>query len=256
MDTLNFPKLWRNATTVPDFEQEQDSFFDLELTLHHRTNHLPQNITTLDTKSPCFNTEVPHKITLLSSISNNPISKRKILPIDPISTPKSSKIQQQLRVVKLNTEDCFQYSPTVTRDNSTRSFKSKLHNHHGSEEPEPKPERVSKDVVQKYLKLFKPLYVGFSKRNNDKMKFYGESASMASPLSSPFVGYVSSKKEKRGSFPAWLRGVSKHLRKSWSASTVAGVGFQANRSDDTLQQQNDGIQRLYRLLCAFREILF
>ncbi|CAL0300697.1 unnamed protein product [Lupinus luteus] len=260
MEALNFLKFWRNSTitttttTVPDIvvetdtdSDEEDSFFDLELTLHHKTDHVPQNITTLPTKSP------PQKTTSLSL--NEPISKRKILPIEPISKPQSPiallksapsfrlftfknrmtphKTQEQLNQgpetksikVKLNIDDHFQCSPTLSRVNSTGSLNSKA---------EPKAERISKDVVHKYLKLIKPLYLRVS-----KMKFPGEAASMASPLSSPVGNSVSSKK---GSFPAGVRGASKHLGKSRSASTVAGIGSPANRSDDTLLQQNDGIQ--------------
>ncbi|KAE9618305.1 hypothetical protein Lal_00047307 [Lupinus albus] len=277
MDALNFLKFWRNSTmtttttTVPDIvvetdtdseEEEEDSFFDLELTLHHKTDHISQNITTLQTKTPPQNT-TPLPL-------NEPISKRKILPIEPTSKPQSPiallksapsfrlftfknrmtphKTQQQVNTgsetksikVKLNIDDNFQCSPTLSRVNSTGSLKGKVQNHHhGSEESETKAERISKDVVHKYLKLIKPLYVRVSKRYSEKMKFTGEAASMASPMSSPVGSSVSSKK---GNFPAGMRGASKHLGKSRSASTVAGIGSPANRSDDTLLQQNDGIQ--------------
>ncbi|OIW12539.1 hypothetical protein TanjilG_04703 [Lupinus angustifolius] len=245
MDALSFLKFWKNATisttTVPDSdeEEEEDSFFDLELNLHHKTDHVPQNKASLS--------------------SNEPISKRKILPIDPISKPHSSiallksppsfrlftfkkrmaphKTQQQ---PKPNNGNHFQCSPTLTRVNSTTSFKSKVQSL--SEEAEHKTEHVSKDVVQKYLKLIKPFYVRVSKRYNDKIKFSEEVASDSSPFPSPLVGSVSSKKEKQRSFSTGMRGVSKHLGKSRSASAVAGVGSPVNRSDDTLLQQNDGIQ--------------
>ncbi|KAE9611331.1 hypothetical protein Lal_00011485 [Lupinus albus] len=255
MDALSFLKFWKNSTmsttTVPNThsddddddddeeedeeEDEDDSFFDLELTLHHKTDHVPQNKTSLS--------------------SNEPISKRKILPIDPISKPHSSipllrsppsfrlfsfqkrvpphKTQEQS---KLNTQYTFHCSPTLTRVNSMTSFKSKAQSH--SQEAEPKTEHVSKDVVQKYLKLIKPFYVRVSKRYSEKIKFSEEVASIASPL----VGSVSSKKEKQRGFSTGMRGVSKHLSKSRSASMVAGVGSPVNRSDDTLLQQNDGIQ--------------
>ncbi|OIV91453.1 hypothetical protein TanjilG_02071 [Lupinus angustifolius] len=232
------------TTTVPDIvvetdteeeeeEEEEDSFFDLELTLHHKT--------TLPTKSPTHKSEKTTPFSL-----NEPISKRKVLPIEPISKPHSpiallksppsfrlftfkNRItphktqQQQLQTIKLKPN--IQCSPTLSRVNSTGSLKTKA---------EPKAERISKDVVHKYLKLIKPLYVKVS-----KMKFPGEAASMASPLSSPLGSSVSSKK---GSFPAGIRGASKHLGKSRSASTVVGIDSPANRSDDTLLQQNDGIQ--------------
>jgi hypothetical protein len=69
--------------------------------------------------------------------------------------------------VKLNIGD-FHSTPTLSRDNCTRSFGIKVQNQ-GTEEP--KPERVSKEILQKYLKLIKPLYVKVSKRYNDMMEF-------------------------------------------------------------------------------------
>lgn len=140
--------------------------------------------------------------------------------------------------MKLNIEEDFHSTPMLSRDNSTRSFGSKIPNQ-GTEEP--KTERVSKEILQKYLKLIKPLYVKVSKRYGDKVKFSGEGMTVAaSPSSSPAVGSL--RKEKQGSFPAGMRVVTKHLGKSRSSGTVAGASSPANRSDDTLLQQHDGIQ--------------
>ncbi|CAL0316023.1 unnamed protein product [Lupinus luteus] len=236
MDALSFFKFWKNTTmsttTVPDThsddeeEEEDDSFFDLELNLHHKTDHVPQNKTPLS--------------------SNEPISKRKILPIDPISKPHSSiallKSPQSFRLFSFKKRTPSQKASdfSLTRINSMTSFNSKVQSH--PEEAEPKTDHVSKDVVQKYLKLIKPFYVRVSKRYSEKVKFSEEVTSIASPFPSPLVPSVSSKKEKQRSFSTGMRGVSKHLGKSRSASMVAGVGSPVNRSDDTLLQQNDGIQ--------------
>ncbi|KAJ1384972.1 hypothetical protein SESBI_42039 [Sesbania bispinosa] len=151
---------------------------------------------------------------------------------EPTKTGWNQKKETKVFAVKLNIED-FQCSPTLSRDNSTRSFGCKVRSQ-GSEEP--KPEKFSKEVLQKYLKLIKPLYVKVSKRYSDKMKFSGEGFA-SSPSSSPSVASVSSRKEKQG-----MRVVSKHLGKSRSSGTATGVGSPANRSDDTLLQQHDGIQ--------------
>ncbi|XP_061361341.1 probable membrane-associated kinase regulator 2 [Gastrolobium bilobum] len=315
MDALNFFKFWRNAimtnttsNTAPHLvvetdseSDEDDSFFDLELTLHDLDNKENSNNKTdecssenkvgRESKVLCFKdglgktaksandnseVDVPRKTTLPLS-SNEPISKRKVLPIEPISKPQSpiallrsapsfrifmfrkqkrmaaqkthepakvgcdmgrnQKKETKVFAVKLNIEE-FRNSTTLSRDNSTRTFGSKVRNH-GSEDP--KPERFSKEVLQKYLKLIKPLYVKVSKRYSEKTKFSGE-ASTASPSSSPSMASVSSRKEKQGGFPAGIRVVSKHLGKSRSSSTATGVGSPANRSDDTLLQQHDGIQ--------------
>jgi len=290
MDALNFLKFWKNNTTTSNMtvphlvvetdseSDEDDSFFDLELTMNdfdNKTNDDPHVKTkTYKTENiSCDKTEanVPKKTTLPMS-PNEPISKRKVLPIEPISKPqspisllrsapsfriftfrkqrrtvsefrkteceKNQKKETKVFSVKLNIEEDFHSTPMLSRDNSTRSFGSKIRNQ-GTEEP--KTERVSKEILQKYLKLIKPLYVKVSKRYGDKVKFSGEGMTvMASPSSSPAVGSL--RKEKQGSVPAGMRVVTKHLGKSRSSGTVAGACSPANRSDDTLLQQHDGIQ--------------
>ncbi|KAL9317615.1 hypothetical protein ACSQ67_014132 [Phaseolus vulgaris] len=294
MDALNFLKFWRHATMTTTSEphlvvetdtesDEDDSFFDLELTLHDFDNKENKTTTikndedpkqtmttttelqTLSSKHEPGKTEndVPFKTTLPLS-PPEPISKRKVLPIEPISKPQSpiallrsapsfrifmfrkrnrtppqktehSANEAKVFAVKLSVED-FQSSPALSRDNSTRSFGSKVR---GYSYEEPKPERFSKEVLRKYLKLIKPLYVKVSKRYSDKMRFSGEGFA-ASPSSSPSVASVSSRTEKQGK---GMKVVSKHLGKSRSASSaVAGVCSPASRSDDTLLLQHDGIQ--------------
>ncbi|KAJ6677222.1 MEMBRANE-ASSOCIATED KINASE REGULATOR 2-RELATED [Salix viminalis] len=101
-------------------------------------------------------------------------------------------------------------------------------------------ERFSKEMIQKYLKLIKPLYIRVSKKQNDKMKFSGE-LSAGSPSSSPATVPA---KEKQGNFPAGIRVVSRHLGKSKSASS-ATTGISppiGSRRDDSLLLQHDGIQ--------------
>ena len=282
MDALNFLKFWKNNTTTSNItvphlvvekdseSDEDDSFFDLELTINDdphvktKTHKTEENITYDKTEA-----NIPQKTTLPMS-PNEPISKRKVLPIEPISKPqspisllrsapsfriftfrkqrrtgsekteceKNQKKETKVFSVKLNIEEDFHSTPMLSRDNSTRSFGTKIRNQ-GTEQP--KTERVSKEILQKYLKLIKPLYVKVSKRYGDKVKLSGEGMTVAaSPSSSPAVGSL--RKEKQGSFPAGMRVVAKHLGKSRSSGTVAGACSPANRSDDTLLQQHDGIQ--------------
>ncbi|XP_058775351.1 uncharacterized protein LOC131649616 [Vicia villosa] len=226
MDALNFFKFWRNNTptttttsniTVPHLvvetdteSDEDDSFFDLELTINDDPPLKTTNITTFETAVNV----VPHKTTVPLS-PNEPISKRKVLPIEPTTKPQSpisllksapsfriftfrkqrtpsekteheqtQKKQTKVFAVKVNTED-FHSTPSLSRDNSTRSFASKARNQ-GTEEP--KTERVSKEILLRYLKLIKPLYVKVSKRYSEKVKFPGDRVTvMASPSSSPVV---------------------------------------------------------------------
>nr|KYP74837.1 hypothetical protein KK1_007530 [Cajanus cajan] len=228
MTTSSEPHLVVETDTESD---EDDSFFDLELTLPDFDNS--KETTTTTTTEPKDNDVMPKPKTTLPLSPPEPISKRKILPIEPISKPQSPiallrsapsfrifmfrkrnrmpqqktehepKKEAKVFAVKLHVDD-FRSSPALSRDNSTRSFGSKVRS---CSHEEPKPERFSKEVLRKYLKLIKPLYVKVSKQ--------GEG----------------------------MRVVSKHLGKSRSASSaVGGVGSPANRSDDTLAQQHDGIQ--------------
>ncbi|KAK4274280.1 hypothetical protein QN277_017527 [Acacia crassicarpa] len=131
-------------------------------------------------------------------------------------------------------EESYQNSPALSKVNSSRSNGNKS-----------KPERFSKDVLRKYVKLIKPLYMKVSRKYDDKMKFFDEVSSTASPMSSPLVSSVSSfsMKEKQGNIMMGIRVVRKHLGKSKSASSVIGIASPTKRSDDSLWEQHDGIQR-------------
>ncbi|KAJ7974117.1 putative Membrane-associated kinase regulator [Quillaja saponaria] len=311
MDVLNFLKFWRpttlspSNTTIPDFlvetdnefDEEEDSFFDLELTApgydtkenNENDNHLEDKTiikSKLEAKEVSYSVlakkageyEISNSKKPTFSVSaSEPISKRKILPIEPsfkpqspiallksvpkfgifmfkkpmsVGTKKTGKTEskkvfmgtqkQQSKVfsLKLKIEES-QNSSKLTRDNSLRSNGSKPQNQNREDS---KSERFSKDVIQKYLKLIKPLYVKVSRRYNDKIKF-SEELSVASPTSSPAMSSVSSsKKEKHGIFPGGIRIGCKHLGKSKSASAATGVASPDNRRDDSLLQQHDGIQ--------------
>jgi hypothetical protein len=299
MEALNFLKFWRPTNTYPFIinraphpleekedelaEEEEDSFFDLELTVFDfdgkknksnddpETNNVKENKTRLDSKEHHHNNSAKKaglgfSEPTLSLSPNDPISRRKILPIEPTSKPQSpiallksaprfqvlmfkkpksktvaapkteSKtasmdIQEQKRedskaffTVKLKVEEAPKNS-LFTRGNSLRKTESKIQDHQPSEDS--KAERFSKEVIQKYLNLIKPLYVKVSKRYSEKIKF-SEELSVASPTSSPATVALPKKK--------------KHLRKSKSASAAIGAAQPVNRRDDSLLQQDDGIQ--------------
>ncbi|PSS04412.1 Membrane-associated kinase regulator [Actinidia chinensis var. chinensis] len=98
--------------------------------------------------------------------------------------------------------------------------------------------RLAKDVVQKYLNMIKPLYVRASKRYGENLKF-SDRFSPASPSSSP----ARLPDEKQGSRAAPLRVVCRHLGKSRSVSSAAGIlPAPVSKRDDSLLQQHDGIQ--------------
>ncbi|KAG2709773.1 hypothetical protein I3843_05G232700 [Carya illinoinensis] len=201
----------------------------------------------------------------LSLFPNDLISRRKILPIEPSSKPhspiallksaprfqilpfkksksklmptaktesKSSSIHTQKQkkqesnaffTVKLKVEETPN-SSLFTRANSLRKAECKLQDHNISEDS--KTERFSKEIIQKYLNLIKPLYVKVSKRYSEKLQF----PEVLPPSASP------------SSYPATIPFSKKHLRKSKSASASIGVTRPVSRRDDSLWEQHDGIQ--------------
>ncbi|RVW68116.1 putative membrane-associated kinase regulator 2 [Vitis vinifera] len=245
MDVLSFLKLWKGGGSAPTAASgdavrttslrhvmvetdDEDSFFDLELAV-------PQNKEENSNKSG------------EGGSAHELFFKRRILPIESSSKPQSPisllRSAPRFRVEEVPVVSVF------TRENSSRSFGK-----HGTEETTSfESKRFSKDVVHKYLKLIKPLYIKVSKKYGEK------TTSSPSPSSSPIPGPIFSPKkpvktqsrredgeERPGSLPAGLRVVCKHLGKSRSASAAVQmmppVSFQASRRDDSLAQQHDGIQ--------------
>ncbi|OMO79643.1 hypothetical protein CCACVL1_13530 [Corchorus capsularis] len=131
--------------------------------------------------------------------------------------------------------------------------------------------KFTKDVMQKYLKKVKPLYVRVSRRYGEKLRFSGQlslgSLKPATPPSTatekPVSGKVTTAEKgpvevevtetqvngktlKQVNIPAGLRVVCKHLGKSRSASSAVAAAPPApassQRRDDSLLQQQDGIQ--------------
>ncbi|KAI3919381.1 hypothetical protein MKW92_053417 [Papaver armeniacum] len=184
---------------------------------------------------------------------------------------KQSTIRTELKqskkfvTVKFRVDELLPMISLFTRDSSSSSAANSNNNKimsSSQEEIEVENEEgkklVSKDVVQKYLKMIKPLYVRVSKRYNNNGGAFSPSRSMdnssvvpSSPLPVKVEDEIPSKR-KQGvtNLPNGLRIVRKHLGKSRSASSVNPVttnsstsgGIQAKRRDDSLLQQQDGIQ--------------
>ncbi|XP_065869054.1 membrane-associated kinase regulator 5 [Euphorbia lathyris] len=280
MEALYFLKFWRSSrdhhrpssVVDTDFEfndeEEDDSFFELELTVpDFDTNNIP-----LDTDSNRFDNknQNPQFETPSVSLSNSDsLSKRKILPIEPNSTSKPQspisllKSAPRFRVLMFKKSKSMAAHETAektgekkqerkvfsvkfklkevanvaifTRDNSLRRRISE------ESFSDDSSKLFSKEVMQKYLKLIKPLYVKVSRRRSEKTEL-----SKVSPASSPAtLPSGSPKKEKQGSIPAGIRVVCKHLGKSKSASSAATIVPPAGtvaRRDDSLVLQQDGIQ--------------
>ncbi|XP_057786967.1 probable membrane-associated kinase regulator 2 isoform X1 [Salvia miltiorrhiza] len=107
--------------------------------------------------------------------------------------------------------------------------------------------KLSKEVMNKYLKMVKPFYIRVSKRYVEKLKFPGGggggSKGCAAALSPE--GNVKNSQQKQGkNLQAGLKVVRKHLGKSRSASASAAAAAPpaSDRRDDSLLQLQDGIQ--------------
>lgn len=249
-----------------ELDEGDDSFFELELTVSDCDNKKNTNskesqqqtvTATLSSLSP---TDVLSKRKILpiepSSSSSlkaqSPISLLKSAPklrVAIFKKPKSmatlktektgvmektesTRKQNKLFTIKFRVEDASNLS-MFTRASSLRKTKHKesIHTDSSSSSSSSSSKRFSKDVIQKYLKLIKPLYVRVSKKNG-KTGFPEEltEASSSSPTASP------AKKQKKGNIPAGF----KHLSKSKSVSAAAVMS--PARRDDSLLLQHDGIQ--------------
>lgn len=230
--------------------------------------------------------------------------KYKKSPAPDSSSKEGQDKRQQSRffTVKLKVEEVPIVS-LFTRDNSSKGNTSagkgskKCNNDvevSGSSSA-PDDKKFSKDVMHKYLKKVKPLYIRVSKRYSEKLRFSGQLSfpkSGASSSSSPpppheaevksapektadakpgsqtsevseEVAVVNTKSQKQGNLHAGLRVVCKHLGKSRSASSAAmavapSAPLTSNRRDDSLLQQQDGIQgailHCKRSFNAFRDL--
>lgn len=250
-----------------ELDEGDDSFFELELTVSDCDNKKNTNSkesqqqTATATLSSLSSTDVLSKRKILPI---EPSSSSSLKPQSPISLLKSApklrvaifkkpksmatlktektgvmektestRKQNKLFTIKFRVEDASNLS-MFTRASSLRKTKHKESIHtdsSSSSSSSSSSKRFSTDVIQKYLKLIKPLYVRVSKKNG-KTGFPEEltEASSSSPTASP------AKKEKKGNIPAGF----KHLSKSKSVSAAAVMS--PARRDDSLLLQHDGIQ--------------
>ncbi|KAJ8773179.1 hypothetical protein K2173_028356 [Erythroxylum novogranatense] len=241
-----------------EFYEGEDSLFELECTLSDFdrkkiSNNLPSDT---DKNEFDFIEEALHKSSAIKTdngesqcsqpaLSLSPtdhVSKRQVLPVEPIFKPQSPI--SVLRSAPKFSVMMFK-NPKLSGvfvDNNAQTA-----NKQGSEvkfEKSPQSATFTRDNslrMHKYLKVIKPLYVKLSKKLNEKMKL-SEELSMSSASSSPAAYTRSSPKNvKQGNIPAGIGVVGKHLGKSRSSSSMAGVSS-VSRRDDSLQLQQDGIQ--------------
>lgn len=173
----------------------------------------------------------------------------------PAGSPQKRQ-QSRLFTVKLKVEEVPIVS-LFTRENSSRSSSGKPEKRQaagdgGGGVSASDARRFAKVVMQKYLKVIKPLYGMASRRYGDKVRFSGQ----LSPTSTATIpedaapAPANVKSQKQGNLPAGLRVACRHLGKSRSASAAVAAmpamtlqsQSQSQRRDDSLLQQQDGIQ--------------
>ncbi|CAH9106694.1 unnamed protein product [Cuscuta europaea] len=197
-----------------------------------------------------------------------------------IRTEKSS-LTVRFKVEELNIIKSLFIRDTTSKNGNNGGIAAEG-NSHSNVDPSSSPsscpdeKKFSKELMmEKYLKMVKPLYVRVSRRYGEKLRFSGQlslsrggggikaaSVSSAPPPQSTMeqtqkgetapaveisentsvLSYA--KSVKQGSLPAGLRVVRKHLVKSRSAppAAVSSGQVSSRRRDDSLLQQEDGIQ--------------
>ncbi|KAI3975170.1 hypothetical protein MKX01_020571 [Papaver californicum] len=199
------------------------------------------------------------------SNSNKPKSEDQKPEQKQSSIKTEQKQSKKFVTVKFRVDEILPMISLFSRDSSSSSAVSNnkiisSQEEEIEEEDEEEKKLISKDVVQKYLKMIKPLYVRVSKRYNNNGGAFSPLRSMSNSsviTSSPLKietdeSFSSKRKQGVSNLPNGLRIVRKHLGKSRSASSVNPVtasaanssssGIQAKRRDDSLLQQQDGIQ--------------
>ncbi|XP_054825126.1 probable membrane-associated kinase regulator 2 [Prosopis cineraria] len=192
-------------------------------------------------------------------------------PPESQKKPPEQHQQKKLFTVKFKIEEVPIMS-LFTRDNSSRGAsvnKSLKQNTEESLTSATDEKRFSKEVMQKYLRMVKPLYIKVSKRYGGKLRFSGQLnvSSRAKPAGptpataaqKPALTKAATEKvpteadsseikgqQKQGNLPAGLKVVCKQLGKSRSASSAVAAtpagSVSSRRRDDSLLQQQDGIQ--------------
>lgn len=231
MDVLTLLKFWRNTgasdrTGVSDYASsidDNESFFDLVFDQNdNEVEFAGFQVFTNDENNSSFrfsspkNTKTPKSPlrAMLLGFQNNKMKPERNLSFEVVEDVKIGAMltrDNSLRC-KLRTEKLL--------DNNNDQISSK---------------RFSKEVVNKYLNLIKPLKV--SKKSNEKSRF-SESEKSTTPSSSPASSLFSPKRSGGGGRGAVFREVRKHLGKSRSASAI----LQTSKSDDSALEQQDGIQ--------------
>ncbi|MCD7449587.1 hypothetical protein HAX54_000652 [Datura stramonium] len=101
--------------------------------------------------------------------------------------------------------------------------------------------KFSKDVMQKYLKKVKPLYIRVSKRYGEKLRFSGQ-LSLTGNAVIHVVLHQLRRRRLRRKQRQMLHSRRRRTRSKEYPDPAAKTPVASNRRDDSLQQQQDAIQ--------------
>ncbi|KFK26880.1 hypothetical protein AALP_AA8G305300 [Arabis alpina] len=241
MEALSFMKFWltnntngkprreikisESVTELRDPELElnegEDSFFELEISLSDFS--LKQNKTTPEKQKP--------------ETTSFTVSKSKVLPLlEPQSPVTNSKSGQKFRAFSFKKSMTKENNTSLNvrfrhEDNETTSFRKtasianpQLNNDTMFDDSVSSSHVSSSSSSKRFFSLIKPLYT----------KKQSINSVTTSPASSP-----AAREKQRKNIPS---GIRRQLGKSRSASAAVGGMSPANRVDDSLQVQQDGIQ--------------
>lgn len=268
------------TTTDEEGEEEDEPFFDIEFTVPEEEEEPNESETELGfTLSPLTNHQVQSELN-----SSEPNSKPQFTASflksatklrvfmsgfnksksSDTTVQKSESQKKKLFTVKFKVDEVpfvsfFARDKVKTGNDDKDSQKLKKQNNTEEESKLHSPSSASsdeklgfsKEVMQKYLKKVKPLYVKVSRKYAEKLKFSSSqlnSPQMKKPAAEKVRGENGGnnvKTQKQGTLPlpAGLRVVCKHLGKSRSASLATEVAaVSSRRRDDSTVQQQDGIQ--------------
>ncbi|KAL7003521.1 hypothetical protein U1Q18_004675 [Sarracenia purpurea var. burkii] len=222
----------KDGETVSNFVESPDDVFFRGRAMPSESNSKPQSPISFLRSPPKF------RVFMLMLFKKPKSEKTEITAVSP-ATDSKYQLQSRRFTEKCEVEEVPIWS-LLTRVNSSRSKLQRQSSENASSK------RFAKDVVRKYLKLIKPLYVRVSNRYGDNLKF-SDKVPTANPSSSPALAPLrfpnKQPDERPGSRVAPLRVVCKHLGKSRSTSSAAGITpSPASKRDDSLLEQHDGIQ--------------
>ncbi|KAI4319990.1 hypothetical protein MLD38_033519 [Melastoma candidum] len=230
--------------STPVAADEDDSFFELELAVPDSdTSKCSISTSTTDSASAVIRVAS-------ASPGDKLLSKRKILPFEGLNRPHSPisllKSAPRFRVFAFT-----QSKSTAAVENAGAGQKQGKHGGNGlaalrrsgSSRNADSPEdiggsrRFSREVIRKYLRLLKPLYVRVSKKHGGGSGSEMVSQVAPSASASPPKATVNGKGKPPTGLPK-----SKQLGKSRSASAATTRAESPARMDDSLAQLQDGIQ--------------